>query len=84
MSPSYMDNLLLKTSFKKTNKTKINHINDNHINFEVSLHFGGIWPIVCPCKTTKEAAARDWKEKKDYMKNKKKTLKICFNFHTET
>ena len=23
------------------NKTKINQINDNHIKFEVSLHFGG-------------------------------------------
>ena len=28
------------------NKNKINHINDNHIKFEVSLHFLGIWPTV--------------------------------------
>ena len=24
----------------------MNNINDNHIKFEVSLHFGGIWPTV--------------------------------------
>ena len=27
----------------------MNHINDNHIKFEVSLHCGGIWPIVPRC-----------------------------------
>ena len=31
--------LLYKTSFNKQNKNRINHINDNHIRFEVSLHF---------------------------------------------
>ena len=30
-----------QNKFQQTNKTKINHINDNHIQFEVSLHFGG-------------------------------------------
>jgi hypothetical protein len=30
-----------------TNKqSEINHINENHIKFEVSLHFWGIWPSV--------------------------------------
>ena len=48
----------------------------------ISSEIQWIFMVRCPCKTTKEAA-RDWKEKKDYMKNKKKTLKICFNFHTE-
>ena len=36
-------------SFNKQKKQKIkyvNHINDNQIKFEVSLHFGGIWPSV--------------------------------------
>ena len=32
--------------FQQTNKTKINHINENQMKFEVSLHFGGIWPSV--------------------------------------
>ena len=31
---------------KQAKKTKIDHINDNHIKFEVSLHFLGIWPTV--------------------------------------
>ena len=35
-----------QNKFQQTNKNEINHINDNHINFEVSLHFLGIWPTV--------------------------------------
>ena len=43
----FWDLLLYKISFnKQTKKKKINHINDNHIKFEVSLHFLGIWPTV--------------------------------------
>ena len=30
---------IVQNKFQQTNKTKINHINDNHIEFEVSLHF---------------------------------------------
>ena len=30
---------IVQNKFKKTNKTKINHINVNHIKFEVYLHF---------------------------------------------
>ena len=37
---------IVQNKFQKTNKTKINNINVNHIKFEVSLHFGGIWPTV--------------------------------------
>jgi hypothetical protein len=37
--------LLYKISFKKQTN-EINHINDNHIKFEVSLHFRGIWSTV--------------------------------------
>ena len=37
---------ILQNKFQLTNKIKITHINDNHINFEVSLHFLGIWPTV--------------------------------------
>ena len=37
---------IVQNKFQQTNKTKINHINDNNIKFEVSLHFGGIWPTV--------------------------------------
>ena len=37
---------MYKISLNRQKKTKINHINDNHIKFDVSLHFGGIWPIV--------------------------------------
>ena len=36
----------VQNKFQQTNKTKINHINDNHIKFEVSLHFWWIWPTV--------------------------------------
>ena len=36
----------VQNKFQQTDKTKINHINDNHIKFDVSLHFGGIWPTV--------------------------------------
>ena len=38
---------IVQNKFQQTNKNKINHINDNHIKFEVSLHFGGIWHTVC-------------------------------------
>ena len=38
---------IVQNKFQQTNKTKIYHINDNHIKFGVSLHFGGIWPTVC-------------------------------------
>ena len=34
---------MYKISFNK----QINHINDNHILFEASLHFCEIWPTVC-------------------------------------
>jgi hypothetical protein len=37
---------IVQNKFQQANKTKINHINDNHIKFEVSLHFLGIWPTV--------------------------------------
>ena len=37
---------IVQIKFQQTNKTKIYHINDNHMKFEVSLHFGGIWPTV--------------------------------------
>ena len=37
---------IVQNKFSQTNKTKINHINDNHIKFEVSLHFREIWPTV--------------------------------------
>ena len=30
---------IVQNKFQQTNKTKIKHINDNHIKFEVSLHF---------------------------------------------
>ena len=32
---------IVQNKFQQANKTKINHINGNHIEFEVSLHFGG-------------------------------------------
>ena len=32
---------IVQNKFQQTNITKINHINDNHMKFEVSLHFGG-------------------------------------------
>ena len=37
---------IVQNKFQQTNKNKINRINDNYIKFEVSLHFGGIWPTV--------------------------------------
>ena len=37
---------IVQNKFQQVNKTKINHINANHIKFEVSLHFGEIWPTV--------------------------------------
>ena len=38
---------IVQNKFQQANKTKIDHINDNCIKFEVSLHFLGIWPTVC-------------------------------------
>ena len=38
---------IVQNKFQQTKKTKINHINYDHIKFEVSLHFRGIWPTVC-------------------------------------
>ena len=35
-----------QNKFQQTNKNEINHINDNLIKFEVSLHFLWIWPTV--------------------------------------
>ena len=35
------------------------HIHDTHIEFEVSGHFGGVWPTVC---CTIVAAVDAWKE----------------------
>ena len=37
---------IVQNKFRQTNKNRINHINDNHVMFEVSLHFFGIWPTV--------------------------------------
>ena len=37
---------IVQNKFQQANKTKKKHINDNHIKFEVSLHFLGIWPSV--------------------------------------
>ena len=37
---------IVQNKFQQTNKNNITHINDNHIKFEVSLHFWGIWPTV--------------------------------------
>ena len=37
---------IVQNKIQQTNETKINHINDNHIKFEVSLNFGWIWPTV--------------------------------------
>ena len=37
---------IVQNKFQQANKTKIDHINDNCIKFEVSLHFLGIWPTV--------------------------------------
>ena len=37
---------IVQNKFQQTNKTKLNHINENHIKFTVSLHFEGIWPTV--------------------------------------
>ena len=36
----------VQNKLRQTNKAKINNINDNHIKFEVSLHFLGIWPTL--------------------------------------
>ena len=49
-----MFKMVLENKFQQTNKNKINHINDNHIKFEVSLHFWGIKPTVC--RVLKEVA----------------------------
>ena len=40
---------IVQNKFQQANKTKINHINANHIKFEVSLHLSGIWPTVRWC-----------------------------------
>ena len=37
---------IVQNKFEQTNKNRIDHINDNHIKFEVSLHFWGNWPTV--------------------------------------
>ena len=37
---------IVQNKYQQTNKNEINHINENHIKFAVSLHFGGIWPTV--------------------------------------
>ena len=37
---------IVLNKFQQTNKTEISHIIENHTNFEVSLHFGRIWPTV--------------------------------------
>ena len=37
----------VQNKIQQTNKAEINHIIENHIKFEVSLHFWGIWPTVC-------------------------------------
>ena len=37
---------IVQNKFQQTIKNKISHINENHIKFEVSLHFLGIWPTV--------------------------------------
>ena len=37
---------IVQNKFQQANTPKINHINNNHINFEVCLHFWGIWPTV--------------------------------------
>ena len=59
---------IVQNEFQQTNKTKINRINDNHIKFEVSLYFLGIWSIV----RRHTAPAR--KKKKTCCKNAEKTL----------
>ena len=40
-SPIKLRFAVVQNKFQQTNKNKINHINDNHIKFEVSLHFWG-------------------------------------------
>ena len=37
---------IVQTKFQQTDGNEIIHIIDNHISFEVSLHFLGIWPTV--------------------------------------
>ena len=37
---------IVQNKFQQTNKNKINHIIGNHIKFEVSLQFLGIWLTV--------------------------------------
>ena len=45
---------IVQNKFQQTNKTKINPIKNNHIKFEVSLHFWGIWPIVRKASSTRK------------------------------
>ena len=37
---------IVQNKFQQTNKTKINHFNDNHIRLEVSLHYCLLWPTM--------------------------------------
>ena len=39
---------IVQIKFQQTNKPEINHIIENHIKFEVSLHSLGIWPTTPP------------------------------------
>ena len=43
-SPIGLRFAIVQNKFQQTNKTKINHISDNHI--KVSLHFWGIGPTM--------------------------------------
>ena len=50
---------IVQNKFQQTNKTMINHINDNHIKFEVFLHFGGSGLL---CAAAAATVARIWPE----------------------
>ena len=50
---------ILQNKFQLTNKIKINHINDNPIKFEVSLHFGESG-LLCAVRTGEGRALRSW------------------------
>ena len=54
---------IVQNKFQQTNKTKLNHINDNHINVEVSLYFWGIWPTVWRPGRKWETEAADEKQR---------------------
>ena len=51
---------IVQSKFQQTNKTKINYINDNHIKFEVSLHFWRIWPTVRHDIIEKDKLGMQW------------------------